>query len=94
MSVPLLVSACASAFVSVSVFLFRVCVRACFRVSVGVRARFRVCGSVSVHVCVHGRTEWLLGHFGLTLESLLVHVVDFESLWDHFGMIVESLWVY
>ena len=33
-----------------------------------------------------------MGHFGVTLGSLLVCGVDFGSLWDHFGMIVESLW--
>ena len=32
------------------------------------------------------------GYFGVTLGSLLLYGVDFGSLWDHFGMIVESLW--
>ena len=44
------------------------------------------------------------GHLGVTLGSLWsrsgatwgpfwVHDGDFNSLWDHYGMIVESLWV-
>ena len=44
------------------------------------------------------RAGWFVGalwaHFGVTLGSLLVFGVDFESVWDHFVMIGESLMVY
>ena len=34
-----------------------------------------------------------LQHFGATLGPLWVYGGDFGSLWDHYVMIVESLWV-
>ena len=37
------------------------------------------------------------GYFGVvlrTLGSLWAYGADFRSLWDHVGIIVESLWVY
>ena len=34
------------------------------------------------------------GHVGGTLGSLWVYSNDSVSLYDHFGIIVESLWVY
>ena len=41
-----------------------------------------------------GRAEPLLGHFGVSLGSVLVSVGDFASLDGHVAVIVESLWVY
>ena len=35
----------------------------------------------------------LLSHFGSTLGPLLVYSSDSVQLYDHFGIIVESLWV-
>ena len=34
------------------------------------------------------------GPFGATLGSLWIYDGDLRSLWDHCGIIVESLWVY
>ena len=33
----------------------------------------------------------ILGSFWITLGSLLVHDGDFASLWDHFGVSLDSL---
>ena len=41
-----------------------------------------------------GRAEPLLGHFGVSLGSVLVSVGDFASLDGHVAIIVESLLVY
>ena len=35
----------------------------------------------------------LWGRFGATWGPFWVHGGDFSSLWDHYVMIVESLWV-
>ena len=40
------------------------------------------------------RAESLLGHFGVSLGSVLLSVGDFASLDGHFAIIMESLWVY
>ena len=38
--------------------------------------------------------EALWGHFGSTLGQLLVYSSASVQLYDHFGIIVESLWLF